>query len=206
VIAQIFAAVSIFTMFPVAALLEEKDALKNSLATSEARFRDLAYVDELTRLPNRRAFNLHLDQAWAAAMAGGWRLALLILDVDQFKQYNDDVGHPEGDASLCLIGRTIAGIVDTANGFAARIGGEEFAVLLPDATQQRARELAEEIRLSVVGLALAHSSTPCGVQTVSIGVALLVPQTGQVPIDLMKQADQALYSAKRSGRNQVACG
>jgi diguanylate cyclase (GGDEF)-like protein len=206
VIAQVFAAVSIFTMFPVAALLEEKEALKSSLAASEARFRDLAYVDELTRLPNRRAFNLHLDHAWAAAMAGGKQLALLILDVDQFKQYNDDVGHLGGDACLCLIGQTIAGIVDTTSGFAARIGGEEFAVLLPDATQQRARELAEEIRLSVAGLALAHSSSSSGVQTVSIGVALLVPQTGQVPIDLMRQADQTLYSAKRAGRNQVACG
>src|SRR6202012_4872015 len=83
VIAQLFAAVAIFTMFPVAALLEEKEELKNSLAMSEARFRNLAYVDELTHLPNRRAFNLHLDHEWTEAMGSGRRLALLILDVDQ---------------------------------------------------------------------------------------------------------------------------
>jgi diguanylate cyclase (GGDEF)-like protein len=94
--------------------------------------------------------------------------------------------------------------VDGTNGIAARIGGEEFAVILPDTTQLRAEEVAEEIRLSIEELALAHSSSPYGVQTVSIGVAVRVPLDGEVPIDLMRSADQALYSAKFSGRNQVA--
>jgi diguanylate cyclase (GGDEF)-like protein len=205
VIAQLFAAVAIFTMFPVAALLEEKEDLKNSLAASEARFRKLAHVDELTGLPNRRAFNLRLENAWTDASANRKRLALLILDADLFKQYNDDVGHLGGDACLRSIARVVAGIVEPTQGIAARIGGEEFAVILPDATQHRAQEIAEEIRLSIEALALAHSSNPHGVQTVSIGVAVRVPLDGQVPIDLMRLADQALYSAKLSGRNQVTC-
>jgi len=206
VIAQVFAAVAIFTMFPVAALLEEKEALKNSLAASEARYRRLAYVDELTGLPNRRAFNLELEKAWTDATTGGKDLALLILDADLFKQYNDCVGHLGGDACLRSIAQVTAGIVEAARGFAARIGGEEFAVVLPDTTEQRAREVAEEIRLQVSGLALAHPSNPSGVQTVSLGVAVRVPLSGQDSIDLMKLADQALYAAKLSGRNQVACG
>jgi diguanylate cyclase (GGDEF)-like protein len=205
VIAQLFAAVAIFTMFPVAALLEEKEELKNSLAVSEARFRNLAHVDELTGLPNRRAFNLRLENAWTDASTSGKRLALLILDADLFKQYNDDVGHLGGDACLRSIARVVAGVVDGTKGIAARIGGEEFAVILPDTTQLRAQEVAEEIRLSIEGLALAHSSSPYGVQTVSIGVAVQVPLDGEVPIELMRLADQALYSAKLSGRNQVAC-
>jgi diguanylate cyclase (GGDEF)-like protein len=206
VIAQIFAAVAIFTMFPVAALLEEKEELKNSLAASEARFRNLAHADELTGLPNRRAFNLQFESAWTDAFAAGRPLALVILDADQFKQYNDVVGHLGGDACLRSIADVTAGIVEAARGIAARIGGEEFAVILPGTTQARAREVAEEIRLSVAALGLPHPFSPCGVQTVSLGVAARVPLSGQASIDLMRLADQALYSAKVSGRNQVVCG
>lgn len=206
VIAQIFAAVAIFTMFPVAALLEEKEALKNSLAASEARFRNLAFVDPLTSLPNRRAFNLQLERAWADALAGGELLALLLLDADQFKQYNDVAGHLGGDACLRSIAEVIAAIAKTADGVAARIGGEEFAVILPRAPQNHAREVAEEIRHAVADLALPHPASPSGVQTVSLGVAVRVPLNGHDSIDLMRWADQALYTAKRSGRNQVACG
>ena len=204
VIAQVFAAVAIFTMFPVAALLEEKETLKNSLAASETRYRRLAYVDELTGLPNRRAFNLQLESAWTDATATGQDLALLILDADLFKQYNDSVGHLGGDACLRSIAQVTASIVEAAQGIAARIGGEEFAVILPNSTELRAREVAEEIRLRVAGLAMPHPSSSCGVQTVSLGVAVRVPLSGQASIDLMKLADQALYSAKLSGRNQVA--
>src|ERR1700761_6989411 len=163
VIAQLFAAVAIFTMFPVAALLEEKDELKNSLAVSEARYRNLAHVDELTGLPNRRAFNLWLENAWADASTSGKRLALLILDADLFKQYNDDVGHLGGGACLRSIARVVARVVGGTEGVAARIGGEEFAVILPDTTQLRSQEVAEEIRLSIEGLALAPSSSQYGV-------------------------------------------
>jgi diguanylate cyclase (GGDEF)-like protein len=206
VIAQLFAAVAIFTMFPVAALLEEKEELKNSLAASEASYRRLAHADELTGLPNRRAFNLQLENAFAHAFSNGKQLALVILDADLFKQYNDHVGHLGGDACLRSIAQVLAGIVEPARAFAARIGGEEFAVILSDTTEPRAREVAEEIRLRVAGLALSHPASPCGVQTVSLGVAVRLPISGQASIELVKLADQALYSAKLSGRNQVACG
>jgi diguanylate cyclase (GGDEF)-like protein len=204
VIAQLFAAVAIFTMFPVAALLEEKEGLKNSLAVSEIRFRNLAHVDELTGLPNRRAFNLQFENAWSEAFAHNKPLGLVILDADYFKQYNDDIGHPGGDACLRAIAQVLAETVDAAEGFAARIGGEEFALILPDTTQVRAREVAENIRRSVADLALPHSSSLCGVQTVSVGVAIRAPLSGQPSIDMMRLADQALYAAKRAGRNQVA--
>jgi diguanylate cyclase (GGDEF)-like protein len=206
VVAQLFAAVAIFTMFPVAAVLEEKEQLKKSLLSSETRYRNLAHMDELTGLPNRRAFNLQLENAWTDAFTGGRQLALVILDADYFKQYNDNVGHLGGDACLRSIGRVIADIAGAAKGIAARIGGEEFAVILPDTTELRARDVAEEIRLQVAGLALPHPSSSSGVQTVSLGVAVRVPLAGQHSMDMMKLADQALYSAKLSGRNQVACG
>lgn len=206
VIAQIFAAVAIFTMFPVAAILEEKDGLKNSLAASEARFRDLALRDELTGLPNRRAFNLQFESAWAQAMRCGETLGLIILDADQFKQYNDMAGHPAGDACLCSIAQQVGRVSGASAGIPARIGGEEFAIILPRASEAHARAVAEEIRLSVFAIGLPHPASPCGVQTVSLGVAVRVPFRGQASVDLIRLADQALYSAKVRGRNQVAAG
>ncbi len=205
VVAQIFAAVAIFTMFPVAALLEEKDQLKKSLAASEARYRVLAHVDELTSLPNRRAFNLHLEEARTRALTENEPIGLVILDADLFKQYNDNAGHLGGDACLRSIAQVLAGIVSPAEGTAARIGGEEFAVLLPGTTESRARAIAEQIRQRVESLALAHPASPCGVQTVSLGVAVRVPLKSQDPIELVRLADEALYAAKIAGRNQVAC-
>ena len=204
VIAQMFAGVAIFTMFPVAAVLEERERLKNSLAASEARYRQLAYADELTGLPNRRALNVRLDDIWVDASSGGEQLALVIVDVDLFKQYNDCAGHLCGDECLRSIARVIDGTVKTAGGFAARIGGEEFAIVLPGASDARARETAEKIRVGVEDLGLTHPATPSGVQTVSLGVAAGASGCGQAWIDLMRLADQALYAAKRAGRNQVS--
>jgi len=206
VVAQLFAAVAIFTMFPVAALLEEKEQLKKSLADSEARYRILAHVDELTGLPNRRAFNLQLEEAWARAITEGTRVALVILDADLFKQYNDHAGHLGGDACLRSIGQVVANVVTAAGGTAARIGGEEFAVVLPGASEEHAGEVAEQIRRGVTDLALDHPASPWGVQTVSLGIAVRVPEDGQEPIELMRLADMALYAAKVEGRNRVAIG
>lgn len=204
VIAQVFAAVAIFTMFPVAAILEEKEVLKRSLRASEARFRNLALTDELTGLPNRRAFNLQFEGAWEEASIGGRFLGLLILDVDQFKQYNDLAGHPGGDACLQSIAQVVNRIAEAAQAIPARIGGEEFAIILPDSTLERMREIAETLRLAVLDLALPHPATPCGMQTVSLGVAVRLPQNGQRSIELIQCADRALYKAKLGGRNQVA--
>lgn len=203
VIAQIFGAVAIFTMFPVAALLEEREALRNSLAASEVRYRNLAHADELTGLFNRRAFNLQLESAWAAAMAEARPLGLVLVDVDLFKQYNDVFGHLCGDDCLRGLAGRIAAIVDESGGIASRFGGEEFAVILPDASLERVFELGEQIRCSAAGLALKHPCSPTGVQTVSVGVATVVPQSGEAVLTLLTLADQALYNAKLAGRNQV---
>ncbi len=204
VIAQVFAAVAIFTMFPVAALLEDKAGLKNSLAASEARFRDLAHSDELTGLRNRRAFNLQIESAWANAAQLSSCIALLLLDADLFKQYNDLYGHVSGDECLCRIAGVFGHAVEQAGGIAARFGGEEFAAILPHTSQQQALQIAEEIRSAVYALDLPLPSSPAGRQTVSIGVASLKPTENDAPVELIRLADLALYTAKRAGRNQVA--
>ena len=204
VIAQIFLAVAIFTMFPIAALIEEQDALKLSLAASERSYRELAHRDELTGLLNRRGFNLQLEQTWQRALDRRETVALLLLDADLFKQYNDVHGHLEGDECLRAIAGAITTAVDAGNGIAARFGGEEFAVILPAASRKQALALAETIRQAAVGCRLANPSAPNGVQTVSVGVASLIPLPTQQPADLINRADAALYTAKMQGRNQVA--
>ena len=204
VVAQIFAGVSIFTMFPVAALLEEQDALKRSLAVSEARHRMLAQTDELTGLPNRRAFNVRLAAEWKAALANGHPLGLLLIDADLFKQYNDVFGHLAGDECLRILARVLHDAISWPAALAARFGGEEFAVLLPGADRQAARRVAEAIRAAVVAQCLPHPTGPSGIQTVSVGATAIAPTPGQAAAELVKRADQALYFAKLGGRNQVA--
>lgn len=208
VVEQIFLALSIITTFPVAALLEEREALRNSLAASEARYRRLANADDLTGLSNRRAFNLRLDEEWRRGMETGSSLALVLLDVDLFKSYNDLYGHLGGDDCL----RSVAGVLARAiegrgiagrPGVAARYGGEEFAVILPGEDLNSAQELAEGIRQRVFAQGVVHAGSPEGVQTVSLGIAAVVPGKGDSITELVRRADQALYEAKRKGRNRV---
>lgn len=205
VVAQLFVATTIFTMFPVAALLEEKEALKLSLAASEQTFRDMAHCDELTGLFNRRAFNLELERAWTNAAETKETLALILLDADLFKQYNDINGHILGDECLRVIATALRDVVRTSGGVAARFGGEEFAVILPGVGKEGGRRVAESIRQAAAARRLPNPATPSGVQTVSLGVAALVPELGQSNTELVKLADTALYAAKVLGRNQVAC-
>ena len=208
VVEQIFLAVSIITTFPVAALLEEREALRNSLAASEARFRKLANADDLTGLSNRRAFNLRLEQEWRRSMETGSSLALLLLDVDLFKSYNDLYGHLGGDDCLRSVATVLARAIEARNvegrpALAARYGGEEFAVILPGESLDSARELAESIRQKVYAQGLVHAGSPEGVQTVSLGIAAVVPGKGDSITELVRRADKALYDAKHMGRNRV---
>ena len=131
VIEQIFLAVALFTFFPVAALLEDRKELEISLQKSEQRYRELANADSLTGLPNRRAFDERLEEEWQYALRERQSLALLAIDVDMFKCYNDLYGHIGGDECLRCIAVEIAGAKPTTRAVAARIGGEEFAVILP---------------------------------------------------------------------------
>jgi diguanylate cyclase (GGDEF)-like protein len=204
VIAQVFLSVAIFTMFPIAALLEERAALQCSLAASEARYRSLANFDELTGLYNRRAFNERLKFDWHQAVIGGTPVALVLIDADLFKHYNDIYGHLKGDECLTALARIISQTVTGISATVARFGGEEFAVVLPGEDKERACQVAEQIREAAVGMRLPHPSAPSGLQTVSLGVAAMSPDSGQNVAELIGAADLALYRAKDLGRNQVA--
>jgi len=162
--------------------------------------------DALTGIWNRRAFDEKLERMWDEATDTGDVLALLLLDIDAFKTYNDTYGHLAGDACL----EWVANAIDKAvgeDGMTARYGGEEFAVLLRPRHARQPKEIAERIRQAVLKLNIAHEMyTPLRKVSVSIGVAEHAPTPSGDKTDLIEAADQALYQAKQSGRNRVSIG
>ncbi len=172
------------------------------LATND-RLTVMASIDMLSGLANRRGFQSRLEYEWMKAGQYGAELALLMIDVDHFKLYNDTYGHPEGDACLTRLGESLSAIAAENLGFAGRYGGEEFCLLLPNTEAVRAREVGETVRAAVQELNLPHRTSLHQCVTVSVGVAATKPNDSQRPGDLIEAADAALYAAKHRGRNTV---
>jgi diguanylate cyclase (GGDEF)-like protein len=166
-------------------------------AQAEEKLEEMATTDALTGLRNRRKFDAVIDAEWRRAARQKMPLALLMIDADRFKSYNDTFGHQAGDEILVGIAICISDSVRRSGDCAARYGGEEFAVLLPGLSPLQAVGVAETIRLKV----LQWSDDPT-VTTVSIGVASLTPATAMDWSALVAAADKALYAAKAGGRNQ----
>ncbi|RXG94157.1 sensor domain-containing diguanylate cyclase [Bradyrhizobium zhanjiangense] len=166
-------------------------------AEAEGKLEEMATTDALTGLKNRRKFDSVIDVEWRRAMRQKTPVALLMIDADHFKAYNDTFGHQAGDQVLVGIAICISDSVSRAGDCAARYGGEEFAVLLPNISVTDAFKVAETIRLKVQGWSDDQAST-----TVSCGIASLVPTAGMDPSILVAAADKALYAAKAGGRNQ----
>lgn len=172
-------------------------------ADAEYQLTVMATTDSLTGLCNRRRLDEIFKAEWERAMRTQSPVALLMIDVDHFKPFNDRFGHQVGDAALVAIARCIIDSVGRASDTAARYGGEEFAVLLPGTTLADALDLAEEIRGRVMALRMDQLSQADATPTVSVGAAALVPRRDLLPSDLIKTADSALYRAKSKGRNCV---
>ena len=182
-----------------------RKAAEDKLEEAHRRLAALAGQDGLTGLANRRTFDEALVKEHRRALRERSRLALLMIDVDWFKPYNDRYGHPAGDECLRRVSRAIEETLPRPGDIVARFGGEEFAVLLPNTDEAGAAIMADRIRRAVLALAIEHEASAALVVTISAGVAALAPG-GLEGIDaLMRRADQALYRAKHLGRNGVAC-
>ncbi|BAL78798.1 sensor domain-containing diguanylate cyclase [Bradyrhizobium cosmicum] len=172
----------------------------------ETRLETLAIEDSLTGLANRRGFDERLREEWARAYRERSSLALLMIDVDHFKSYNDEYGHPAGDACLRVVAQTIAAEMHRAGDQAARYGGEEFAVLLPNTDAAGCARIGERLRKAIREAGLVHSTNrPSGCVTASFGGAACRPaleRTAGVGT-LVEAADQALYAAKDAGRDRL---
>lgn len=159
-----------------------------------------AHQDGLTGIANRRRFEGALELEWRRARRNQSSIALIMADLDAFKDYNDSLGHQAGDDCLRQVAAALSEQVSRPTDLVARYGGEEFVVILPDTDLASAQHVAEQMRLAVAGLAIAHPKARVGASvTISLGVAAMVPMGEQQPNELIECADRLLYLAKRAG-------
>jgi diguanylate cyclase (GGDEF)-like protein len=186
------------------ALLFESMRLFGRVSRMNRHLEYLSLTDQLTQLPNRRAFEANFAVEWRRAEREMLPISLLMVDVDQFKGFNDSFGHPAGDRCLRLVAETLGGIVRRPLDLAARLGGEEFVLLLPNTEAAGAAWMGERVRAAIEALQIDNPGSSRGVVTASVGVATDYPRNlGGGPMDLLDRADTALYAAKRAGRNHV---
>jgi diguanylate cyclase (GGDEF)-like protein len=164
----------------------------------------LAERDGLTGLYNRRSYDQYLERIWRQSRREEDQLIFMLIDIDHFKAFNDHYGHQAGDDALKEVANVISMSAQRPLDFAARFGGEEFALILYGPADEYGRELPEQLRMSVRSLKIAHAKSPTDQYlTVSIGVALVMPGTKRSLAGCVQMADEALYLAKEKGRNQV---
>ncbi len=171
---------------------------------SQQQLNNLASVDALTSICNRREFDLRLATEWGRAARTGTSLALLMIDVDKFKEYNDHHGHLRGDDCLVAVAQILNSCMQRTSDLAARYGGEEFVVLLPESDLDGALKVAQACHAAILDAKMPHVTSNVSVYvTVSIGVAAMVPIYEKSNTLLIEQADIALYQAKHDGRNRI---
>ncbi|MEJ2501126.1 MAG: diguanylate cyclase, partial [Campylobacterales bacterium] len=185
--------------------LEEKIFSRTrELEIANEQLEKLSLTDTLTGLPNRRHFEQQYAQIWEIAKRNGMTLSIVICDIDFFKKINDTHGHLVGDAVLKEIASILKATSKRSTDYIARIGGEEFILILPDADDAHAKEFCEKIRQQMKGLSVVvDEKTVLENITFSFGVSTMIPKEGMWPKVALKQADEALYEAKESGRNTV---
>jgi diguanylate cyclase (GGDEF)-like protein len=176
---------------------------EKELRAANINLERLASRDALSGLANRRTFDERIASLWRSSLEGGLSVALLMIDVDYFKLFNDRYGHIEGDECLRRIANVLNSSIRGREDLSARYGGEEFALLLPGANAEQAQEVGDRLRRTVEDLHILHADSPLRQVTISIGVAAMVPTSEGSIETLLEAADAGLYAAKRRGRNTV---
>ncbi|NEQ37144.1 MAG: diguanylate cyclase [Okeania sp. SIO3I5] len=180
---------------------EELSQTLDALQEANLKLENLARIDGLTQIPNRRYFDEFLEQEWRRLVREKQFLSLIMFDVDHFKLYNDFYGHQAGDQCLFKIAQTAQKIVKRPADLLARYGGEEFAVILPNTDKEGTSMVAAEIQSAVKDLGIPHTEVEKQIITISLGVATMMPSIDQTLQELILEADKALYRAKQQGRD-----
>jgi diguanylate cyclase (GGDEF)-like protein len=162
----------------------------------------IGLMDPLTKIANRRGFENRLNAEWKRVFRDQEPISIMIMDIDKFKNYNDTYGHQQGDAALKAFAATAAGSLLRSIDFIARWGGEEFVILLPGTDKEGAAEVAERVRKDIEAVTIPTEDDNITRITVSIGVNCIIPSERDNIKDFIEKADQALYTAKESGRNR----
>jgi len=200
---QVYLLLAMLTSFPITLVMLEREGYASQLKVAYQQMELLATHDALTGLSNRRQFDETLTEEWLRAKRHRTPIAVLMADVDYFKPYNDFYGHMAGDRILKAIAEAILSVPQRPSDLVARYGGEEFVILLPLTNSDEALHVAEKIRSKIAALNLSHENSPYRRVTISVGSASLIPGEGLQPSVLVNGSDEALYEAKRNGRNRV---
>jgi diguanylate cyclase (GGDEF)-like protein/PAS domain S-box-containing protein len=185
--------------------VSKRKAAEEALHAANETLQQLASTDGLTGLSNRRTFDNALERECRRAERAAQQVALVLIDVDRFKNYNDHYGHQQGDNCLRQVAQSVVSTFRRPGDLAARYGGEEFVVILPETDELGAMYVAEKFRSAVQALGIEHGGNEFGVATISLGVACSNSEGEIDRAALVRQADEALYEAKRTGRNKVVC-
>jgi diguanylate cyclase (GGDEF)-like protein/PAS domain S-box-containing protein len=184
--------------------VSEQKETERKLLRLQKELEELSYKDSLTGVGNRRMFDSVMDLAWTNAQRNSQPLSLLLLDIDHFKQYNDHYGHIPGDECLKRVANVLSSVVAREKDSLARLGGEEFALILPETSAPAANLVADRCRTLILNEQIPHKNSQIGsVLTVSLGVGTIVPSLEDQPMRFIETVDRLLYQAKRGGRNRI---
>lgn len=184
--------------------LRENKIAQAKIVALNQQLEKLSYLDGLTEIPNRRAFDMALEKELARAVRYQYPIALIFIDIDYFKAFNDHYGHQLGDVCLQSVASAISGVLHRKTDLAARYGGEEFVMLLPDVNLEGAENIAKMTLQAIADLQIPHAvSKVSAYVTISAGISVCIPDHETSPKSLLRLADQALYKAKMNGRNCV---
>lgn len=183
--------------------ITQRKSVEAALQEANEQLEQLAAIDGLTKIANRRRFDAYLQQEWHRMTREEQPLSLILLDVDYFKVFNDHFGHQQGDVCLIAVAQAMSRAVKRSTDLVARYGGEEFAIILPNTRRAGAVVVAEAIQAEIAALKIDHPSSPISAfLTASMGIASTMPEEGVSPSELISVADAALYQAKRRGRDR----
>ena len=184
--------------------ITERKKTEQQLVEMHKTLETLSFEDGLTGASNRRMFDKRLGVEWDSACRTGQPLSLLLLDLDDFKQFNDLYGHLQGDDCLIKVAQALKRVGNRPRDIVARYGGEEFVLLLPDTDEAGAARIADQCQQAIAGLAIEHSGSSCGaLLTASIGAGTQLPEAGASATDMVEAVDKLLYQAKKFGRNRI---
>ncbi len=184
----------------------EKELLEVTceLERTNRQLQRLSFIDALTGIGNRRYLDELIVNEWNRAIRGSTAISFLMIDIDHFKEYNDCCGHQKGDDCLVMVSKALCDSMKRSGDFVGRYGGEEFAVVLPDTDNDGALVIAERMLQKIHDLKLKYKDAQISDRiTVSIGIASAFPERGSTPDGLLVSADEALYKAKKEGRNRI---
>ncbi len=184
--------------------LRDAAAALDKIKALNRKLEQLSYLDELTGLPNRRFFNDACNREWRCAIRESKHFALVMVDIDYFKEINDHEGHLAGDKCLARTAAALNKAMNRPNDLIARYGGDEFIAILPDTTTEGLQVIVKKMQKCIADLNIENTSSPFGKLTVSIGAGEQLPEKETHWKNLIVDVDKALYTAKQNGKNQVA--